>query len=195
MKKDLELVHRQIAELNDYRERTARLERIVEIQQEKLDKVWGIVQALVNQVPGASRILNKDLFRDLTYNQRGTKRARFNDDVEIAKSIPDDIIVDIPKTDSLSSQPSFSSLRFTSSDLQLDPSIATSKPTFHRTYASEDSSSTGGDITKTMSSMSLQNNEVDTNGAIFTRSLSKMSAAAEEDYQDLVRLLSAEVPK
>ena len=84
-------------------------------------------------------------------------------------------------------QPELPSLRITSSDLMLDPTVATAKPTFHRTFASEDSSMSGDGISKTMSNMSIQETN---SGNLFGRTLSRMSASAETDYQELVRLLS-----
>jgi hypothetical protein len=142
------------------------------MQKERTDKIWGILQTIVNQTPGASKILSRDLFRDFNFNPRGVKRTRFNEDVGVSSSLD---------------QPELPSLHITSSDLMLDPSISTAKPTFHRTFASEDSSMSGDGITKTMSNMSIQETN---SGNLFGRTLSRMSASAETDYQELVRLLS-----
>ena len=165
VKRDIKTIQK---DLKDCLAEVAILKNTVQMQAEQLDKVWHIVEALASQVPGASRILSRDLFRD--FNPRGVKRARFNE--EDASSLD---------------QPELPSLRITSSDLMLDPTVATAKPTFHRTFASEDSSMSGDGISKTMSNMSIQETN---SGNLFGRSMSHMSASAETDYQELVRLLS-----
>ena len=178
VKRDIKSIQKKVKDLEVLQQQVEKLQQVVEMQNEKIDKIWGIVEALANQVPGASRILSRDVLRDFNFNPRGVKRTRFNEDM-----LEDDVATSLDRPGDIPS------LRITSSDIVLEPSAVTSKPTFHRTYASEDSTSseTERGISKTMSSMSIQETN---SGNLFGRSLSTMSAAAEDDYQELVRLLS-----
>ena len=66
VKRDIKTIQK---DLKDCLAEVAILKNTVQMQAEQLDKVWHIVEALASQVPGASRILSRDLFRD--FNPRG----------------------------------------------------------------------------------------------------------------------------
>lgn len=204
-------VKNEIARLRDKVEQLEGTVRFVESQNsvlsEKLDKVWGIVQALAARTghPGVTDVLKRDVFRDMKLGGK-RRRVEFDDhgvdplaSFSHAFSMDDRFDPTLLNIDSEDGHPPSTSssempvppLRITSSDVM----PATSRGGFHRTYASDgsDASADNHKISKTLSAMSIHDDEnASSSDHDFKRTISQMSTGAIEDYAELVRLLSGE---